>query len=72
MTERVNPNLEPGWLAQLAGEFEQPYRRQLRDFLRQCKAERRVIYPRSAECVNALALAPPGVYLRRLVSGGRA
>jgi len=58
MIERVNPNLEPGWLAQLAGEFEQPYMRQLRDFLRQCKAERRVIFPRSAECFNALNYTP--------------
>jgi len=58
MTVQPHPTLEPGWLTQLAPEFEQPYMQQLREFLVERKAQQRVIYPHSADCFNALNLTP--------------
>ncbi len=50
--------LEPSWLAQLAGEFEQPYMRQLRQFLQQEKQRGRRIFPKGDEFFNAFAHTP--------------
>ncbi len=50
--------LEPSWLAQLAGEFEQPYMRQLRQFLQQEKQRGKRIFPRGDEFFNAFAHTP--------------
>jgi uracil-DNA glycosylase len=50
--------LEPGWKAALQGEFEQPYMRQLAEFLRAQKAAGKVIFPPGPLIFNALNLTP--------------
>jgi uracil-DNA glycosylase len=52
--------LEPGWLAQLQGEFEQPYMKSLKQFLRDEKRAGKVIYPAGDQYFNAFAHAPFG------------
>lgn len=56
--ERKPIDLEPGWLAQLEPEFDQPYMRQLKQFLLQQKQQGRVIYPASRQIFNAFNSAP--------------
>jgi len=51
-------DLEPGWLAQLESEFQQPYMQQLKDFLRREKQQGKVIYPASKNIFNAFNSAP--------------
>ena len=58
MTENSTVKLEPSWLAQLQGEFEQPYMLALRAFLREEKRLGKVIYPRGDEYFNALNSTP--------------
>jgi len=50
--------LEPSWLAQLAGEFEQPYMRQLKKFLAEQKRAGKVVYPPGDQYFNAFYYAP--------------
>ena len=50
--------LEPSWLAQLAGEFEQPYMQELREFLRLEKQQGKRIFPAGGEFFNAFAHTP--------------
>jgi uracil-DNA glycosylase len=50
--------LEPGWLEQLAPEFDLPYMVSLRDFLVAEKAAGKVIYPAGSEYFNALNSTP--------------
>ena len=50
--------LEAGWKAALQGEFEQPYMRQLAEFLRTQKAAGKVIFPPGPLIFNALNLTP--------------
>jgi uracil-DNA glycosylase len=50
--------LEPGWLEQLAPEFDLPYMVSLRDFLVAEKAAGKVIYPEASEYFNALNSTP--------------
>jgi uracil-DNA glycosylase len=50
--------LEASWLAQLAGEFEQPYMQDLRAFLREEKHAGKHIYPRGPEFFNAFTHTP--------------
>ena len=50
--------LEPSWLAQLAGEFEQPYMRDLRTFLLAEQHAGKHIYPSGNEFFNAFAHTP--------------
>jgi uracil-DNA glycosylase len=50
--------LEASWKAVLGPEFEQPYMKSLREFLRRAKTERRVIYPRGEHIFAALDLCP--------------
>ncbi len=50
--------LEESWKSVLAGEFEAPYMRSLREFLLAQKRERRVIYPHSNNIFAALDLCP--------------
>ena len=50
--------LEASWLAQLAGEFEQPYMQDLRTFLREEKHAGKHIYPRGPEFFNAFTHTP--------------
>jgi len=57
-TERKPIDLEPGWLTQLEPEFDQPYMRQLKQFLLQQKQQGRVVYPASKQIFNAFNSAP--------------
>ncbi len=50
--------LEPSWLDRLGSEFEQGYMLNLRQFLAEEKASRKVIYPRGADMFAALDLCP--------------
>ena len=47
-------NLEPDWHQHLQAEFEKPYMLALRAFLRAEKDQRKIIYPASKDCFNAL------------------
>ncbi len=64
MTEAVLQNktsdiqLESLWLARLESEFQQPYMRELKTFLRQRKQADAVIYPEGENYFNAFRLAP--------------
>lgn len=55
---KASIDLEPGWLQQLGGEFEQPYMQQLKQFLRKEKAAGKVIFPRSSQWFNAFNTTP--------------
>lgn len=48
--------LEPSWKNHLIGEFEQPYMKELKDFLRQQVVEKKVIFPKGNEYFAALEL----------------
>ena len=50
--------LEPSWLAQLSGEFEQSYMRDLRTFLQAEQQAGKRIYPSGNEFFNAFAHTP--------------
>jgi uracil-DNA glycosylase len=50
--------LEESWLAQLGGEFEQPYMQELRAFLLAQKKAGKRIFPRGSEFFNAFAHTP--------------
>ncbi len=50
--------LEPGWLAKLGSEFDKEYMLALRNFLREQKSQRKVIYPQGSEFFNALNSTP--------------
>ncbi|KGE03342.1 uracil-DNA glycosylase [Pseudohaliea rubra] len=52
-------HLEPGWLALLRDEFEQPYTRQLSAFLRERRRAGRRIFPPGPELFNAFWYTPP-------------
>lgn len=51
-------DLESSWLEPLAGEFEQPYMRQLRTFLEQEKAAGKRIFPKGNEFFEAFKQTP--------------
>lgn len=50
--------LEPSWKSRLEAEFKKPYMENLRAFLRQEMAARKVIYPRGSEYFAALNHTP--------------
>lgn len=54
----TNIQLEPSWLAVLGAEFEQPYMRELRQFLLTEKQGGKVIYPPGPQIFNALNTTP--------------
>ncbi|HEX5056387.1 MAG TPA: uracil-DNA glycosylase [Gammaproteobacteria bacterium] len=60
MSNRQNrvPQLEPEWRAALAGEFEQDYMQELREFLRQRLAAGARIYPQGENYFNAFNRTP--------------
>ena len=58
MVEGRAIQLEPSWLAQLAGEFKQPYMRQLREFLQREKQQGKRIFPAGNEFFNAFEHTP--------------
>ena len=51
-------DLEPGWLDVLRDEFDKPYMRSLRGFLRAEKDRQKVIYPTSQNWFNAFNATP--------------
>lgn len=51
-------DLEPGWLARLAPEFDLPYMQQLREFLLAEKQSGKRIFPRGDEFFNAFTHTP--------------
>ena len=58
MTSDDRIKLEAGWKQALQGEFEQPYMRQLGEFLRSEKAAGKVVYPPGPLIFNALNSTP--------------
>ena len=50
--------LDGGWLAQLQGEFDQPYMQSLRAFLQSEKDQGKTIYPKGSEYFAALNSTP--------------
>ncbi|MDF0731122.1 uracil-DNA glycosylase [Pseudomonas entomophila] len=58
MTDDDRIKLEPSWKAALRAEFDQPYMRQLREFLRQEYAAGKEIYPPGPLIFNALNSTP--------------
>jgi uracil-DNA glycosylase len=58
VSEARNIQLESGWLAELGDEFDQPYMRQLKTFLKAEKQAGKVIYPPSGEMFNAFNSTP--------------
>lgn len=58
MTQYDRVKLEESWKEALSTEFEQPYMRQLADFLREEKQQGKVIYPPGPLIFNALNLTP--------------
>lgn len=51
-------DLHPSWLSYLAGEFEQPYMKQLKVFLLEEKRQGKVVYPASKNIFNAFNSTP--------------
>jgi uracil-DNA glycosylase len=58
MGEVREVRLEPSWKARLAGEFEQSYMLNLRQFLLERKKSRAVIYPPGEQIFNAMNSTP--------------
>lgn len=58
MPDVANVKLEPGWLAALGDQFDQPYMQQLKAFLAQEKADGKVIYPIGSQWFNAFNTTP--------------
>ncbi|MEQ1875471.1 MAG: uracil-DNA glycosylase [Bdellovibrionia bacterium] len=59
--DAVNPDkiaLPPDWKAELLGEFQKPYMRELKTFLKAEKAAKKTIYPPGKEIFNAFHLTP--------------
>jgi len=53
MTTESQIQMEPAWKSHLVGEFEKPYMRGLREFLRLEMARKKTIYPKGSEYFNA-------------------
>lgn len=58
MSTDTEIRLEPTWKSHLLCEFEQPYMRELKEFLRQELANRKVIYPKGSEYFHAFNCTP--------------
>ena len=58
MNQGDRVKLEDSWKSALRDEFEQPYMRELGDFLRREKASGKVIYPPGPLIFNALNSTP--------------
>lgn len=58
MSQDNSAPLEPGWQNVLDSEFTRDYMTQLRQFLKQQKDQRKVIYPHSADWFSAFNAAP--------------
>ncbi|WP_183356360.1 uracil-DNA glycosylase [Geomonas silvestris] len=57
MTE-TQVQMEPGWKERLIGEFAKPYMQELKAFLRDELAHRKIIYPKGNEYFNAFNSTP--------------
>lgn len=57
MTE-AQVQMEPGWKDRLIGEFAKPYMQELKAFLRDELAHRKIIYPKGNEYFNAFNSTP--------------
>ena len=53
-----SPKLPEDWLKVLGNEFSKPYMLKLKEFLKQEKADGKVIYPKGSEIFNALDNTP--------------
>ncbi|WP_018277666.1 uracil-DNA glycosylase [Teredinibacter turnerae] len=53
-----NVQLDPTWLEQVGGEFDQPYMKSLKAFLREEKRAGKVIFPAGNHIFNALNTTP--------------
>lgn len=51
-------NIEPGWLAHLGNEFELPYMKQLKTFIKERKEAKAIIYPEANDYFNAFNFTP--------------
>lgn len=57
-THESPPCLEASWTAALGSEFEQPYMKKLRQFLREQKDKKKVIFPHSRDVFRAFDCTP--------------
>ncbi len=55
---KKTPQLDPSWFEVIGREFDQPYMANLKQFLQEEKAARKVIYPKGSEIFNALNTTP--------------
>lgn len=53
MTTERQIQLEPGWKSHMLEEFDKPYMRELKEFLRLELARKKIIYPKGSEYFNA-------------------
>jgi uracil-DNA glycosylase len=58
MTSDAQVQIEAGWKTHLSEEFEKPYMRDLREFLRGELTSRKKIYPKGSEYFNAFNSTP--------------
>jgi len=58
MTQESRIQIESGWKSHLLEEFQKPYMRELKDFLRREISNRKTIYPKGSEFFNALNCTP--------------
>jgi len=58
MSTESQIHIEPSWKSHLIEEFQQPYMRDLKDFLRQEISRRKTIYPKGSEYFNAFNSTP--------------
>ncbi|HJV36109.1 uracil-DNA glycosylase [Geomonas sp.] len=58
MTTEAQVQLEASWKCHLLAEFEKPYMRELKEFLRQEISRRKIIYPKGSQYFNAFNATP--------------
>lgn len=54
MTTKNPVKLDPSWMTQIGGEFDQPYMKTLRQFLQAEKEAGTIVYPKGTDIFNAL------------------
>ncbi|OGU11114.1 MAG: uracil-DNA glycosylase [Geobacteraceae bacterium GWC2_58_44] len=58
MTTESLIQMEAGWMSHLLEEFQKPYMRELKEFLRREVSNRKTIYPKGSEYFNAFNSTP--------------
>lgn len=58
MTTESQIQIEPSWKPHLLEEFQKPYMRELKEFLRREISSKKVIYPKGSEYFNAFNTTP--------------